>query len=240
MLEVAGSVELSRFCMFIILTPPVSTDLCRVVIAVFLVHQILWVFDVIRRVQFTRDSPAVVWHASPLRETLYLTQLAVWRGYVPDEIIFQSFSGEMVNEIQNSAVIFQRKGKAAKIKWNEWHNIECLPIWSKNESTLHFWRGVVILITTPSERFKKRSVPIILVRSMSGKQVQGVISFQETAPRIVRVIIVSFVQVNSYAKKPSSAGAFTIAEQTGKRERRALLRSLQNTHRLLLSPPEKL
>ena len=97
-------------------TTRVSTDLCRVVIAAFLVLQILRVFNVIRRVQFTRDSPAVVWHALPLRETFYLAQLAVWRGNFSDEVPFQSFSREIMNEIQNPAVIFQEKGRARKIK----------------------------------------------------------------------------------------------------------------------------
>ena len=48
------------------------------------------------------------------------------------------------------------------------------------------------------------------------------------------------MQVNSYATNLQVQEHLQIAEQTGKRERSALLRSLQNTHRLLLSPPEKL
>ena len=104
-----------------------STDLCRVVIAAFLVHQILRVFNVIRRVQFTRDTAAVVWHALPLHETFYLAQLAVWLGHLPDEVPFQSFSNEMVNEIQGPAVIcWVPKEKKVK-KENRMEEVKNLP-----------------------------------------------------------------------------------------------------------------
>ena len=81
------------------------TDLCRVVIAAFLVHQITRVFNVISRAQFTRYAAAVVRHALPLHETFYLAQLAVWRRNTSDEVPFQSFSNDMVNKIHISAVI---------------------------------------------------------------------------------------------------------------------------------------
>ena len=110
------TIPIRRVFILIIFTARVSTDLCRVVIAAFLVLQILRVFNVVRRVQFTRDSPAVVWHTSLLKETFYLAQLAVWRGDFPDEVPFQSFSREMMNEIQDPAVIVQEKGRAGKIK----------------------------------------------------------------------------------------------------------------------------